>query len=611
MKFLRRNWALLLAFLLIPLVGLLAALQLAWIGDMGDRERIRLRQGLFASAGELALAIQREILLAPWTLAHREDAGAGGASRSGSFTGALASGDWTFFSARRDNWKALALDPDILAAIHLIAAGKAPGPTVLTWKEGRFSPEPADALAGDILGAVDGTEGGSGLPRLFRRGAEEWELLPVPGEKGLVLLLRFDLSVLSGMVLPRLAVTHLEAMTDYRFRVLDRSTGAVLYRGPEDTGKAAAKEGGQPPPAEPDDSDFDQPDMRLGLFRQDFIAPGLAERDLSPYTTRSAAPVLIFRASRQTGEAALRDLGDRDALWILEAVHRGGSLASVVRASTIRSTVASLGILLLLGAALVVLAFANRRSSRLAARQEEFIAAVTHELKTPLAVIGTAAENLSDGIVREPAALQRYGSTIRKESLRLASMIDKLLFYARLGSAQAPGRERVDLSDLAREVLAEKDAELAALGFRVEASFPETPVAVPCDPTALRHVLLNLVSNVIVHASAGGYLGIIVTIEPPRKPSDPGRAVIRVDDRGPGIPRRERKAVFEAFFRGRRARDNQEPGSGIGLNLVRRVVQAHGGSVRLDSNEGFGTSLSIRLPLSAAAPLPGPEDAHG
>jgi signal transduction histidine kinase len=157
----------------------------------------------------------------------------------------------------------------------------------------------------------------------------------------------------------------------------------------------------------------------------------------------------------------------------------------------------------------------------------------------------------------------------------------------------------VDVGVLASAVVAERAAELEGLAFRVEKSLPATPLVVRGDANAIRLAIANLIANVIIHAAEGAYLGVFVTREEgTKRHRGEAFAVIRIDDRGPGIPRRERKAIFEAFYRGRLARDKQEPGSGIGLNLVRRVAVAHGGGVTLESAEGFGTSVSMNIPLT-------------
>ena len=594
MKFLRRNWAILLAASLIPFVVLLAVLQQDWIRQMGERERFRLRQGLFVAAGELVSAFQRELLLAPLAIAPPlESFGNGAAARRGAaadpYSAALASGDWSFFAERWRGWKNYALDPSIVKAVHLVQRRQEATPVVRSWNGRSFVREGDQALVARIVSVLEANEAPHSRDSgLIHVGGEEWDLVPLPDSHGLLLVVRYDLGELTSKVLPRLADIHLDPMTDYRFRIVDRETGAVLYRTDPKAG----------------DAGFDQPDLRIGLFRRNFGALDGLGFDLRG-TARQDAPLLVLpqagddEKSREAQIAAFFDRLLGESVWTIEAVHRNGSLAGVARASTIRNLLASSGILLLLAASIVALAFSNRRALALAARQEEFVASVTHELKTPLAVIGSAASNLADGIVRDRDATLRYGSTIGAETRRLVAMIDKLLFYTRLGSTRAAGRESVDIGALAASVIAERTPDFEALGFRVEKSLPREPLLVRGDESALRLVVANLVANVIIHAAGGAYLGIFVAEEGGKgRRRGEKTVVLRVDDRGPGIPRRERKTVFEAFYRGRLARERQEPGTGIGLNLVRRVVQAHGGGVTLESAEGFGTSVAMTLPLA-------------
>lgn len=582
MKFFRRNWALLLAAALIPFVVLLAYLQQDWIRQMGDRERTRLRQGLFVAAGELASAFQRELLLAPLAIAPPASGEAPlSPGRSDPYDTALATSNWNFFAERWGAWKSYAIDPAIVAAVHLVRHRTGNPPAILTWNGSAFVAERDSRLSASIEATLDAEDGArSPDSGLLRVGDEEWDIVPIPESRGLLLVIRYDLGEIAKTVLPRLADLHLGAMADYRFRIVDRETGLVLYRTDPRSG----------------DAGFDQPDLRTGLFRKNFGAfDGLGGLQVP----ESANQGRSGGRDRDAQIAALFDHLLGESAWTLEAVHRNGSLASVVRASTIRNLLLSSGILIMLAAALVALALSNRRAQALAARQEEFVASVTHELKTPLAVIGSAAANMADGIVKEREATMRYGSTIAGETRRLAAMIDKILLYTRLGATKDAGVEEVDLGTLAADALAERGAELEGLGFRVEKALPREAVYVRGDASALRLVIANLVGNVLVHAASGAYLGLFVSKEPRGRGRHRSEvAVLRVDDRGPGIPRRERKAVFEPFYRGRLAREHQEPGSGIGLNLVRRVVLAHGGSVGLESSENFGTSVLVSLPLA-------------
>ena len=572
---------------------------------MGERERIRLRQGLFVAGGELVSAFQRELLLAPLAIAtpsakatppteatpSKEAAQPSEALlRSkpvAAYGAALASGNWSFFAERWRGWKNYALDPDIVAAVHLVQLHPGRRPIIRSWNGHSFSIESNARLAESIRSAFEADDGRRlGDSDLIRVDDEEWDIVPVPEEHGLILVIRYDLKTLIDKVLPRLADLHLGAMTDYRFRIVDRESGEVLYR--------TDPKGG--------DAGFDQPDLRMGLFRLNLGSPDSLVTSIRNAGGAESKPIALQdtggprEKERDEQVAAFYDRLLGDSVWTIEAVHRNGSLADIVRASIIRNLLASTGILLLLAVAIVVLALSNRRAQALAARQEEFVASVTHELKTPLAVIGSAAANLADGIVRDREGMQRYGTTIGGETRRLVAMIDKLLLYTRLGATRVAGEDSVDIGALADAVIAERSPELEALGFRVEKSLPKEALFVKGDENALRLVLSNLVANVIVHAAKGAYLGVFVAKESPRRRNGDFIAV-RVDDRGPGIPRRERSAVFEAFFRGRLARDKQEPGSGIGLNLVQRVTQAHGGGVTLESAEGFGTSVTVTLPI--------------
>ncbi|HUX42646.1 MAG TPA: HAMP domain-containing sensor histidine kinase [Rectinemataceae bacterium] len=595
MKFLRRNWALLLAAALIPFVILLAYLQQEWIREMGERERARLRQGLFVAGGELASAFQRELLLAPIAIAPPESDTATSSGngrrppeRFDPYGAALLSGDWSFFAERWRAWRNYALDPDIVTAVHLIQIRRDPKPLVRSWNGSSFSIENDQDLSDRILSTLRSEADTAVRDRgLIRSGDEEWDVVPLPDSHGLVLLVRYNLNALIHAVLPRLADLHLGAMSDYRFRIVDRESGAVIYRTDPKSG----------------DAGFAQPDIRMGLFRRNFGATdNLLARQPGDGQPGRDAFLLVSGGSGKSRDVQIANLFDRvlgESIWTIEAVHRNGSLASVVRGSIIRNLLASTGILLLLVATIIVLALSNRRALALAARQEEFVASVTHELKTPLAVIGSAAANMADGIVKERESTVRYGTTIAAESRRLGAMIDKLLLYTRLGATQDAGNEEVDVGALAAAAITERASELESLGFRVEKSLPATPLIVRGDGNALRLAIANLIANVIIHAAEGAYLGIFVTREEgTKRHRGEAFAVIRIDDRGPGIPRRERKAIFEAFYRGRLARDKQEPGSGIGLNLVRRVAVAHGGDVTLESAEGFGTSVSVNIPLT-------------
>ncbi len=283
--------------------------------------------------------------------------------------------------------------------------------------------------------------------------------------------------------------------------------------------------------------------------------------------------------------------------WLLIVRHRGGSLEQAVTAVRRRNLAVGLGVLALLGAAGVVLATGAQRARRLARQQLEFVAGVTHELNTPLAAIRSAGQNLADGIVTSAAQVRRYGSLIDKEGGRLTALVAQILDFAGIESgSRVYAWERVSLCRLVDEVLSDLRLVLEQSGLRVETEIPAELPALRGDPAALRRVLANLLTNAAKFASSGGRVAVRV------QPRADGRSVVvRVEDRGPGIPPAERAKAFEPFYRGSAAQRNDLPGSGLGLSLVRRVVAAHGGRSWIEDAAGGGAAVVVELPTAPPA----------
>jgi signal transduction histidine kinase len=222
----------------------------------------------------------------------------------------------------------------------------------------------------------------------------------------------------------------------------------------------------------------------------------------------------------------------------------------------------------------------------------EFVAGVTHELNTPLAAIRSAGQNLADGIVTDPAQVRRYGGLIEKEGGRLTALVAQVLDFAGIESAsRAYASEPLSVAEVVDEVLRDHRLVLEQAGMAVERDVAPGLPEVQGDRPALRRALANLVANAAKFASSGGWIAVRAT--------PGGRGVLlRVEDRGPGIPRDERERVFEPFYRGPAAEQNATPGNGLGLSLVRHVVRAHGGSVHVETRDGGGTAVVVELPAT-------------
>ena len=285
--------------------------------------------------------------------------------------------------------------------------------------------------------------------------------------------------------------------------------------------------------------------------------------------------------------------------WQLSVQHTAGSLEAVVALQRRRSLAVSTAVLLLLLASATFLLRLSRQAQRLAEVEMEFVAGVSHEFRTPLTVIRTAAYNLRGKIVTNPTQVERYGTLIQQESEKLTAIVEQVLRFASARAGRVI-RERtpVVVESLIQNSLQSSKGILEEARCQVELEIEPGLSVVEGDSMALQHAVQNLISNAVKYGSEGGrWIGISARAIAGR--SGPG-VEIRVADHGPGIPPDEQRHLFDAFFRGDKAVRDQIHGTGLGLNLVKRIVEAHGGTVTVESESGVGTSFIVRLPVSTA-----------
>jgi signal transduction histidine kinase len=287
----------------------------------------------------------------------------------------------------------------------------------------------------------------------------------------------------------------------------------------------------------------------------------------------------------------------------LRVRHRAGSLDAVVARTRVRNLAVTFSVLLLMFAALAAIVFSTRRAQRLANLQMEFVTGVSHELRTPLTVIRTAAYNLRGRLASNPAMVEKYGALIQKESERLTEIVEQVLEFARSRSAsQKLEVEPVSVPEAAEQALNSCQPLVEASGVNVENTIPPGLPLVSAEPRALAHCLQNLISNAIKYGGDGGWVGLSAAVR--------GEFVeICVADRGPGIPPDELRHVFDPFFRGRRAIDDQIHGTGLGLSLVKSAIESFGGEVEARSRPGRETEFLLRLraaPQNTEAVQPAP-----
>jgi two-component system phosphate regulon sensor histidine kinase PhoR len=252
---------------------------------------------------------------------------------------------------------------------------------------------------------------------------------------------------------------------------------------------------------------------------------------------------------------------------------------------------------IVLGVATILLA--AERERRISALKSEFVANVSHELKTPLALVRMFGEMLQTGRVASDAKRQEYLDIIVSESERLSALIENVLDFARVERGrQAYDFADGDLADAVGKAVNVYRHRAEREGIEIAAELEQGLPHVHIDDRAIQLAVMNLIDNAIKYAPTSK----VVTVRAARQG---GAIVVRVDDQGPGVPAEDRERIFERFVRGStaRARGQERPvrGSGIGLALVKHIVESHGGRAWVDEvSRGprpGGASFAISIPL--------------
>jgi signal transduction histidine kinase len=274
---------------------------------------------------------------------------------------------------------------------------------------------------------------------------------------------------------------------------------------------------------------------------------------------------------------------------------QGTTIADISRHIT-RLAFMVLGALSLLIGAGMIFAYRNVSSElALAKLKSDFVSNVSHELRTPLALIRLYAETLELGRISSADKHQEYYEIIRKESERLTSLINNILDFSRIeaGKKEYSFRE-TDVADLVRSTLESYRFEMEQNGFQLEQKIDNNLPPLSVDREAIARSLLNLVSNAVKYSAGRTYLGVHLY----RRNENVNLEVV---DHGIGIPAKEQLKIFEKFYRVGDPLVHNTKGSGLGLSLVRHIVQAHGGQVAVESAPGHGSKFIITLPVKNPA----------
>ena len=219
----------------------------------------------------------------------------------------------------------------------------------------------------------------------------------------------------------------------------------------------------------------------------------------------------------------------------------------------------------------------SQRAKMLAQRQVEFVSSVSHEFRTPLAVIYSAGENLADGVAKEQTQVSRYGDLIKGEGKKLSRMVEQILEFAGANSGKKKYDLReVDVIEIIEKAIAECEPMIKENNFTVEREIAGDLPKIIADKNALSQAFQNLIANSIKYSNGNGWLKISAK-------NGGGKIKIVVEDKGIGISAKDLRHIFEPFYRAKSVVDEQIRGSGLGLSLVKQTVEAHGGRVSAES----------------------------
>jgi len=593
---------------LLAVLALLAALQNRWISRLSDAERERLEASLAAAAAQFCDDFDRELTRA--YQAFRLEPAANGDELT------------TQLSTRLARWRATAPAPAIVKELLVVTrlGGGAVALSRLDEATGRLLPGDWDGslislqrifTARAPVPLVDELTPGLVVPVREQQPRDGGERRP-PRDHVIV---RLDIDYIRTTLMPRLAATRFGGEGRLGYSVVvkagDGPERIIFTGGPpiKDTARQAA--------------DIARPLFSLRVFPDIASTPDggdgrqrASARPPAPDQPRRTAdgqrpppprgPEDRTGSQRRqgTGGGFMPPGGAEAGRWVLEVRHPAGSLEAAVTGARRRNLAISLAIVALLGSVGVLMVVSTRRAQRLATQQMNFVASVSHELRTPLTAMRSAGQNLADGIVDDPERVRSYGALIEQEGRRLTDMVSRVLAFAEIQSGQPTYRRQpVAVQPLIDSVLADGRWILEQRQFQVEAHVADDLPEVQGDPAALRQVLANLVDNAMKYGAPARWIGVRANLVVGPRGTE---MAIAVSDRGFGIRKADLSKIFDPFSRGTDAKVAATPGSGLGLAVVRSIVEAHGGRITVDTVPGRGSTFTVYLPVARDTGKDGP-----
>jgi signal transduction histidine kinase len=394
------------------------------------------------------------------------------------------------------------------------------------------------------------------------------------------LVIQLDRDVMSSKVLPELAARYFSGVDglDYQVALVTGTRPRrVLYSSDADL---AAQD--------PLDADG-----RMNLFGRpvdDTIASPLY---VFHTPSRSVAPPIAVSTAwfPLSGDPPPHDD------WQLVIRHRrGGSLGAFAAQIHRRDLTISFGLLLLLVISMTMWIIISHRAQRLARLQMNFVTAVSHDLRTPLTIISSAADNIALGVVRERQQIEQYGTVIGSQARRLAAMVEQVLLFASIREAAHPPVLRpIEVSEMIDATLAASAELIQAARVNVERHIEPDLPPVMGDPFGLSQCLQNLITNALKYGGESAWLGVRAALA---ENGNGPEIQVSVSDRGIGIAAADLRQIFKPFYRSPSVAATSIRGAGLGLAVAKGVAEAMNGHLSVTSMPGHGSTFTLHLPCA-------------
>ncbi|HEV8485573.1 MAG TPA: HAMP domain-containing sensor histidine kinase [Blastocatellia bacterium] len=345
--------------------------------------------------------------------------------------------------------------------------------------------------------------------------------------------------------------------------------------------------------------------LRSSFLKEQLLPQTIREVLNNADTGRSESGAVITVLDENQGEVYASRSGRRSheislpfspvlRQWKLDIGYPDTTVAALARSQFRQNLAFTLLALALLTLGLALMLRATRRELKLVEAKGTFVSNVSHELKTPLALIRLFGETLEMGRVNNKEEMREYGRIISRESSRLTHLINNILDFSRIEAGRRKYRfVETDINQMIEEVLQSCEYQLKNAGFEVTKETQPGLPPVPLDREAMAQAILNLLNNAIKYSAD------VKRIEVSAQQRG-HQLAIEVTDYGIGIPRSEQRKIFEKFYRVSTGLVHDTRGSGLGLAIVRHIIDAHRGEIIVESAPGKGSRFTILLPIEKA-----------